>query len=89
MDIIESAVTGRKPRGGQARQRRRRSPAVPVGERLAYSIPEAGRLLGLSRSGSYAAAKLGHIPTVSVSAKLKKVLKREFHEKFGGEEETA
>jgi excisionase family DNA binding protein len=36
------------------------------------SVPEAGaRYFGLSRNGSYAAAKRGEIPTVQVGKKLR------------------
>jgi Helix-turn-helix domain len=35
-------------------------------ERLTYDVPEAGRLLGLSRNGAYAAAKAGLIPVLNV-----------------------
>jgi excisionase family DNA binding protein len=31
---------------------------------LVYSVPEAGRLLGLNRSKAYAAARSGEIPTL-------------------------
>jgi excisionase family DNA binding protein len=33
-------------------------------EELTYSIPEAGRRVGLGRSASYAAAKSGDLPVV-------------------------
>ena len=48
---------------------------VPVGgkradERLTYDVPEAGRLLGLSRNGAYAAAKAGLIPVLNVGRRM-------------------
>jgi excisionase family DNA binding protein len=33
-------------------------------KRLVYSVPEAGRILGLKRSKAYAAARSGEIPTL-------------------------
>jgi hypothetical protein len=38
---------------------------------LVYSVPEAGRLIGLSREGSYAAARRGEIPTMRIGRLLK------------------
>lgn len=43
-----------------------------------YSIPCAGRKLGLSRNGSYEAARRGFLPVVQVGGK-KIVPKRAFH----------
>ena len=39
-------------------------------ERLTYDVPEAGRLLGLSRNGAYAAAKAGLIPVLNVGRRM-------------------
>ena len=47
-------------------------------ERLVYTVPEAGRLLGLSRNGSYEAAKRGDIPTIRIG-RLLLVPKAPFH----------
>ncbi len=66
MTTIDPDATGRK---SAKRQRRKptKSPhkTVPPSERgtAAYSIPQAGRMIGLSRGASYAAAKAGQIPT--------------------------
>ncbi|HMF21237.1 MAG TPA: helix-turn-helix domain-containing protein [Pseudolabrys sp.] len=63
-------TTGRKPRG---------SGQPPFAdERVVYTVPEAGRLLGLSRNGSYAAAKRGDFPTIRVG-RLLLVPKGPFH----------
>jgi excisionase family DNA binding protein len=62
--------TGRKPRG--------QSQTSSADERLVYTVPEAGRLLGLSRNGSYEAAKRGDIPTIRVG-RLLLVPKGPFH----------
>jgi Helix-turn-helix domain len=40
-------------------------------ERLVYDVPEAGAMLGLSRNGSYEAAKRGDIPTIKIGRLLK------------------
>lgn len=34
------------------------------------SVPEAGRILGLSRNGAYAAASRGELPVVRIGRKL-------------------
>jgi excisionase family DNA binding protein len=66
-------ITGRKPSG-----RRRHAPS----ERLVYTVPEAGRLLGLSRNASYDAAKRGDIPTLRIG-RLLLVPKIPFHRMLG------
>ncbi len=39
-------------------------------ERLVYTVPEAGRLLGLGRNAAYDAAKRGDIPTLRIGRRL-------------------
>jgi hypothetical protein len=53
---------------GDRRSRRTDASAAEksADERLTYDVPEAGRLLGLSRNGAYAAAKAGLIPVLNV-----------------------
>jgi excisionase family DNA binding protein len=51
---------------------------APNAERVVYTVPEAGRLLGLSRNGSYEAAKRGDIPTIRIG-RLLLVPKVPFH----------
>lgn len=46
--------------------------------RLVYDVPEAGAMLGLTRNGSYEAAKRGDLPTIRIG-KLLKVPKIAFH----------
>lgn len=48
-------------------------------ERLVYTVPEAGALLGLSRNASYDAAKCGKIPTLRFGKKRLRVPKAQFH----------
>ncbi|MGE3992293.1 helix-turn-helix domain-containing protein, partial [Pseudorhodoplanes sp.] len=43
-----------------------------------YDIPEAGRMLGLSRNAAYAAAARGEIPIIEIG-RLKKVPKAALH----------
>ena len=62
MATARPEVTGRK-RGG-------RNSKKPLSQRLVYTIPEAGRLLGLSRNGAYEAAKRGEIPTIRIGRLL-------------------
>ena len=45
---------------------------------LVYDVPEAGALSGLTRNGSYEAAKRGDIPTIRIGG-LIKVPKTAFH----------
>jgi excisionase family DNA binding protein len=40
-------------------------------ERLVYTVPEAGALLGLNRNASYDAAKRGDIPTIRIGNRLR------------------
>jgi len=40
------------------------------GERLAISIPEAAKLLGLSRNSAYEAAKRGELPTLILGRRI-------------------
>jgi excisionase family DNA binding protein len=47
-------------------------------ERLVYTVPEAGRLLGLGRNAAYDAAKRGDIPTLKIG-RLLLVPKIPFH----------
>jgi excisionase family DNA binding protein len=47
-------------------------------QRLVYDVPEAGRMLGLTRNASYAAAHRGDIPTMKIG-KLLRVPKAAFH----------
>ena len=68
-------TTGRKPRS-QSQHNQTEPPAAP--ERLVYTVPQAGALLGLSRNGSYEAAKRGDIPTIRIG-RLLLVPKVPFH----------
>jgi excisionase family DNA binding protein len=69
-------TTGHKPRDLSQQNQTEPSPAAT--ERLVYTVPEAGRLLGLSRNGSYEAAKRGDIPTIRIG-RLLLVPKIPFH----------
>jgi excisionase family DNA binding protein len=53
-------------------------------ERLVYTVPEAGRLLGLGRNAAYAAAKRGDIPTIRMG-RLLRVPKGPLHRLLGAE----
>ena len=81
MAAVRPEMTGRKPCG--PREEKPTEPdaarAPPAAERLVYTVPEAGRLLGLSRNGSYEAAKRGDIPTIRMG-RLLLVPKRRFHQ---------
>lgn len=68
MAAVRSETIGRKPRGRS--QHDQTGAARPAAERLVYTVPEAGRLLGLSRNGSYEAAKRGDIPTIRIGRLL-------------------
>jgi excisionase family DNA binding protein len=41
-----------------------------VVERRTYSIPEAGKILGISRGAAYDAAKAGTLPTIRVGGRI-------------------
>jgi excisionase family DNA binding protein len=51
-------------------------------ERLVYTVPEAGRFLGLGRNAAYAAAQRGEIPTLRIG-RLLLVPKMPFHRMLG------
>jgi len=53
-------------------------------DRLVYSVPEAGRLLGLGRNAAYEAARRGDIPTIRMG-RLLRVPKGPFHKLVGVE----
>jgi excisionase family DNA binding protein len=76
-----SETTGRKPRATAAAApstgRTRDSP-----DRLVYTVPEVAKLLGLSRSNAYAAAKRGDFPVIRIGH-LVLVPKAAFHAQFG------
>ena len=69
-------VTGRRLAGRSSRK--------PVSQRLVYTVPEAGRLLGLGRNAAYDAAKRGDIPTLRIG-RLLLVPKGLFHKLVGAE----
>ena len=52
-------------------------------DRLVLDVPEAGRMLGLSRNASYEAAKRGDIPTIRIG-KLIRVPKLALHRMLEG-----
>ena len=54
-------------------------------ERLTYTVPEAGRRLGVGRNSAYAAARRGEIPTVRIGRRLL-VPRIELHRILSGEE---
>src|SRR5262245_39030831 len=63
------------------------SPLLEIGvahnlERLVYTVPEAGRLLGLGRNAANDAAKRGDIPTLRIG-RLLLVPKITFHRMIG------
>jgi hypothetical protein len=60
-------------------QKNRRHANTPV---AAYSIPEAGAMVGLSRNGSYDAARRKEIPVLAFGRK-KIVPKALWHRKLG------
>ena len=67
MSVARPETTGRKPLGQSEHDQTEPAPAA---ERLVYTVPEAGRLLGLSRNGSYEAARRGDIPTLRMGRRL-------------------
>ena len=43
---------------------------MTMDDKLGYNVPEAGRLLGLSRQSAYEAARRGELPTVRFGRRL-------------------
>ena len=52
-------------------------------ERLVYTVEEAGKILGLTKNGSYVAAKRGDFPTLRIG-RLIKVPKKALHDFING-----
>jgi excisionase family DNA binding protein len=44
--------------------------ASPVQERKVYTVPEAGRLLGIGRNSAYQAANAKEIPTIRIGGRV-------------------
>jgi len=59
---LRPEITGRK--------RQVRSTKKPLSDRLTFTVPEAGRLLGLGRNAAYEAAKRGDIPILRIGRLL-------------------
>lgn len=76
MTTLRPEVTGRKAPA--------RSTKNPLSNRLVYTVPEAGQLLGLGRNAAYEAAKRGDIPTIRMG-RLLRVPKGPFHKLVGAE----
>jgi excisionase family DNA binding protein len=70
MATVRPQVAGQKPRSRQK------------AERLVYTVPEAGRLLGLGRNAAYDAARRGDIPTLRIG-RLVLVPKNLLHRMLG------
>jgi excisionase family DNA binding protein len=69
-------ITGRKRLASHVKK--------SISDRLVYTVPEAGRLLGLGRNSAYEAAKRGDIPTIRMG-RLLRVPKGPFHKLVGVE----
>ena len=65
--MSRSAVPGPLPVSGDAAPQASR---VPIGERLALSVEEAGALLGVSRDLAYDLVACGTIPSVRLGRRL-------------------
>ena len=76
MTTLRPEVTGRK--------RPAHSSKKPLSDRLVYTVPEAGRLLGLGRNAAYEAAKRGDIPTIRMG-RLLLVPKAPLHKLVGAD----
>lgn len=44
---------------------------ITIARPATISVPEAGRIVGLSRNGSYAAAARGDLPVIRIGRKLR------------------
>ena len=64
-------------RGGGGREPRR------LGEgKICYTVPEAAKLLRVSRNQGYELARIGEIPIVKIGSRMRVPIVK-FHEKFG------
>ena len=78
-----------RPKGRQTKRRSDygRDPKRERG-RYGFSIPAAGRLIGLGRNAAYAAARAGQIPVIEIGG-LKIVPRIPWLKKLGVETDTA
>jgi len=60
----------------------KRKKQIETADKAAYSIPQAGAMVGLSRNGSYDAARRQEIPVIAFGRK-KIVPKAIWHQKLG------
>ena len=74
VDWQEWPGTGRRRAYGASSQSEDREPVLG---KLAYSIPEAGRLLGLCRASVYNLIAQGEIATVNLSRRAPRILREE------------
>jgi len=63
---------------------RKRLDELGLADRLTISVPEAGRLLGLGETASYAAAHRGDIPHVRLGRKMRVFVAALLHMADGG-----
>lgn len=63
MELIQSTSMGRDELPGL-------SARAKAAGRLTYTVPEAGRLLGISRGTAYAAAAEKTLPTIRIGRRL-------------------
>jgi hypothetical protein len=85
VSTVDPGVTAPKPvNSAQQKKIRKRSPPSERGTH-AYSVPQAGRMVGLSRAASYAAAKRGEIPTIPFGDRFI-VPRSPWHRKLGIED---
>jgi excisionase family DNA binding protein len=68
------------PRSDRSKPHDREQPRQS--DRLVYTVPEAGRILGLGRNAAYAAAQRGDIPTLRIG-RLLRVPKLSVHRMLG------
>jgi len=69
METIDAQVTGKKV-GAAGRPAGRRNDAQAE-DCLTYTVPQAGRLLGIGRNAAYEAAATGKIPVVKIGKLLR------------------
>jgi hypothetical protein len=72
MTTLDPGITGRRRTGVTRKQARRQKARAPPEPPLTISVPEAGRrYYGLSKKGSYDAARRGELPTIRIGKLLR------------------
>jgi excisionase family DNA binding protein len=80
--VLMPESSSRVPASATPTQPRSKKFTVPLSERVAYSVVEAGALLGVGESKAYEMAASGEMPTIRIG-RLRRVPAAQFRRRFG------